>query len=315
MMHPVAVLQPELDPEDADLNRQTVARLVEQAVARSAKLVVLPEACISGLHRDAASQAEPIPGPSTAAISAVAGDALIALPLLEKSGDRIFSTCAIVGREGVRAVARKTHLFRDPAGLDAFCDSEIICPGGELSVLDLGDLRLGVLLGFDAEFPEAFRALTLRGADLIAVVMNGMEPDARYLSAIALRNHTPLLIANRIGFKKIYPLAPETNARALPLLQQKDGSFLIRCKGGSAIIDENGRIVAQPAREDSGGAEPLPEPLVEAPEHARIPSAHFQTEEILSASFSLNELRERRASSPYVAGRREALYRVKLRLV
>jgi predicted amidohydrolase len=307
MAYPVAVIQPELEPGEVEANRHTVTRMAAQAVAQGARLVVLPEACASDMYREAGALAESIPGPTTEVLSRIAGNALIALPLLEKKAGKVFSSCAIVGHDGVRATALKSHLFRDPSGVDSFQDEEVISAGKELSLLDLGDIRLGVLIGFDAEFPESFRTLALRGADIVAVMLNCIEPDLRFLGAMARRNRTPLLVSNRIGFRRIYPTVPEFSAMAMPLLQQKDGSFMIRCKGGSAIIDENGRTVAEPTQEEQRGLESL----AGAPERALIPRAHFQAEDILTASFRIDELRVQRLTSPYIAGRREELYRVK----
>ena len=151
---------------------------------------------------------------------------------------------------------------------------------------------------------EAFRALTLRGADLILVAQNSHEPDARFLSAMAVRNRVPLLVANRLGFRKVYPTVPEFSAGVMSLLQDKDGTFLMRSRGGSMIIDADGRIAAQPAQNVQQD--------LEATADARLheaPLAHFQEDEILSASFRIDDIRVQRLTSPFISERREELYR------
>jgi len=304
MAYPVAVLQPELEPGSVDDNRLTLTRLVAESAAGGALLIALPEACVSDLFREAGKLAETIPGPTTELLQRVAGNATVAVPLLEKKDGKVYSSCVFLDSSGIKGVARKSHLFRDATGHDAYQDAEVISAGGELSIIDLGEIKVGVLLGFDAEFPEAFRTLALRGADLVVVALNTLEPDRAFLSSMALRNRLPLLVANRLGFKKVYPTVPELTAMSQSLLQDKDGVFLARCKGSSVIIDENGRVAAEPGLATQRDLDDI----AGVPERLRIPQAHFQEEATLKASFKLDELRVKRLTTPYIAERREALY-------
>ncbi|HEY3320940.1 MAG TPA: carbon-nitrogen hydrolase family protein [Planctomycetota bacterium] len=301
MAYPVAVIQCTVRPGEIDANRLEITRLAGEAARHGAKLIVLPEACVSDIYRGAQALAETIPGPSTEMLSRVAGDATLALPLLEKAADgKVYSSCALISASGIRGVARKTHLFRDASGHDSFRDEEVIARSDSLSIVDLGDVRAGVLLGFDAEFPESFRALTLRGADLIIVAQNSLEPDHAFLSAMALRNRIPIAVANRLGFRRVYPVIPEFSAGALSLVQDRDGTFLMRCRGGSGIFDADGTRVAQPKEN------------IEAPEGTQPfgmrPVAHFQEEEVLIASLRIEEQRIQRATSPFLSERHEELY-------
>ena len=216
----------------------------------------------------------------------------------------VFSTCVFVSKDGVRGTARKTHLYRAASGHDAFRDAEIMQPGVELSIIDLGDANAGVLIGFDAEFPEAFRALAMRGADFIVVALNQIHVDVPFLSSMAVRNRIPLLVANRIGFRKIYPGVPEFSAMAMSLVQDKNGAFLARCRGGSVILDAAGHAMAEPGHHVQRDLESI----AGAPPAAIIPLAHFQQDEILSASFRIDELRVQRLTSPYFSERRPELY-------
>ncbi len=304
MAYPVAVIQPTIEAGDVEQNRQMLTRATAEAVASGARLILFPEACVSDLFRGAEKLAETIPGPTTELIARVAGTAVVAMPMLEKSADgKVFSSCALIAENGVRGVARKTHLYRDASGHDSYRDADLLSAGSELGLFDLGDVRVGMVIGFDAEFPEVFRTLSLRGADLICVAQNGLEPDLRYLSAMASRNRVPLLISNRLGFRKVYPAVPEFSAGALSLLQDRDGTFLMRSRGGSAIIDENGRVIAHPKQNVQTNLESA----AGVPFGAQ-PIAHFQEDEILTASFRVDDLRVQRITSPFIAERRDDLY-------
>ena len=304
MAYPVSVIQATLEPGDVDANRHEIQQLISAAATKGARLIVLPEACISDIFRGAEALAENIPGATTELVQRAAGDAIVAIPILERSGDSIYSTCAFVSKDGVRGIARKTHLYRDASGHDAFRDSEIMKAGAELSIVDLGDANAGVLIGFDAEFPEAFRALAMRGADFIVVALNQIHVDVPFLSAMAVRNRIPLLVANRIGFRRIYPGVPEFSAMAMSLVQDKQGAFLARCRGGSVILDAAGHAMAEPGHHVQRDLEMI----AGAPPAAIIPLAHFQQDEILSASFRIDELRVQRLTSPYFSERRPELY-------
>ena len=190
-----------------------------------------------------------IPGPLTEAFSKIAGAATIAVPILEKRCGRWHFQFVRAGeRERCRRRGAQDAFVPRSVGARIYSATRrLFAPGNELlNVFDAGDLRVGVALGFDADFPEVFRTLALKGADAILAVLNTVEPDAAFLAAMARRNRVAIAVANRIGFKRIYPAAPEFSAASSPIVQDKRGEFLIRCKGGSAIIGPDGAIAAQP---------------------------------------------------------------------
>jgi predicted amidohydrolase len=304
MAFPIAAVQFSIDPGEVLENREALALLAQEAVGRGAKLVLFPEASVSDLFRGAQTLAETVPGPTTELLQKIAGDAVLAVPLLEQSTAGVHSACVFIGRDGVRGIARKSHFYRDSRGFDSFQDGDVLTAAGELSVIDLGEIKCGVLLGFDSEFPEAFRTLALRGADVILVALNQLEPDYNLLAAMAVRNRLPVVVANRLGFRRVYPLQPEFSAGVLSLLQEKDGTFLMRCRGNSGILDVFGNLAARPHAhilEEDKKDERIRE------ENAR-PVAHFQEDEILMASFHFDELRVERLTSPYLSQRRTELY-------
>ena len=305
MAFPVSVIQLEIDAERPDDNLAAALSLCVQAIESGARLVLLPEAAVSDLFRGAEKHAQTIPGPLTENFKRIAGSALIALPLLERRAEKIHSACALIDASGVIGVARRTHLFRDPLGIDLLNELDIFQPGAELSVIEAHGLRIGFALGFDAQFPEVFRTLALKGADIVLCALNCVEPEYKFLSAMAACNRLPLAVANRVGFKIVYPAQPEFSATTEALLQDKHKNFLRRCIGGSAIIGAGGNLEAQSraaeTTENSIDNEALPE-------RAKIPAAYFQEEQILSASFRFEDLRLERLTHPLLAARRPNLY-------
>ena len=187
--------------------------------------------------------AERIPGPSTEMFADIAGDALIALPLLVSGPDgKTYSSCALIDESGPEYETRKTRLYRDPQGFDTFDEAEVMSAGTDLQIFDMDGAKIGVLLGRDATFPENFQTLASRGANLILVPQNCIEPDLEFLRKMAAQHHVPLLVANRLGFRAVYPSAPEQGAFAMPILLDKDCPAWVRCKGHSAIIGADGKF-------------------------------------------------------------------------
>jgi len=168
----IGVLQMEPHPGNAGANLATVASLLATRAARGLDLVVLPEFALCGQpasKMQAGAWAEPIPGPSTIALAAIAqaSDCRIVAAMIERDGRRLFNTAVLIGPHGpdgawgVESRYRKLHLTDS--------DATWATPGNlGLPTVDTPLGRIGMLIGFDALFPEAARVLALDGADLIA---------------------------------------------------------------------------------------------------------------------------------------------------
>lgn len=199
----VAGVQMDCALGDRAANLAAVARKLNEAADRGAKLVVFPECVTTGYgfesRAQAQSVAETIPGPGTDAVArectrlgvwAVFG-------LLEAAGDKLFNSAALVGPTGYFASYRKLHL--PCLGADRFTD-----PGDrQLAVHDLGGLKIGMNICFDGSFPEVSRVLTLLGADLVVLPTN-WATNARKMAELApvcraFENHIYYLAVNRVG--------------------------------------------------------------------------------------------------------------------
>ena len=88
----------------------------------------------------------------------------------ETDGDRIYNTCFVYDADGqLIARHRKVHLFDvDLPGM-SFHESHTFTPGNEITVFDTPFCRMGVAICFDVRFPEMFRAMARRGAQLICL--------------------------------------------------------------------------------------------------------------------------------------------------
>jgi predicted amidohydrolase len=162
----VAVVQFSPNSGDVAGNLDRVAG--ETAALGDTDLVVFPELVVTGSVADretAERLAESIPGVSTARLREIAASAgaFLVAGLIERDADseRLYNSAVLVGPSGVCGTYRKLHLAGE--------DRAWATPGDlGLPTFDIPAGRIGVLIGYDALFPEAARSLALDGADIIA---------------------------------------------------------------------------------------------------------------------------------------------------
>jgi len=198
----------QIDPQigEVDRNLARIARAVDDAAAAGAVLAVLPEAAVTGYAFASLDEALTV----ARRAGAVAADAIAGLAeshrmtiicgTLEAQGDEVFNTALIATPDGRRYTYRKMHL--PFLGVDRFATHGPEPP----SVIEVGGLRIGVLICYDLRFPEAARVCALDGADLIALPTNwpvGVDfHPGIFAPARATENHCYLLACDRVGTER-----------------------------------------------------------------------------------------------------------------
>ncbi|MEU2777122.1 nitrilase family protein [Streptomyces sp. NPDC007162] len=200
---------------DVDANLAAIADAVTQAAERGATLIVLPELCTTGYvfasREEAAALAEEVPdGPSTRFLTSLCArlGVHLAAGIAEREGDRLYNSAILLSPDGHLGTYRKVHLWDN--------ENTIFEPGDlGLPVFDTALGRLGMLVCYDAWFPEAFRALALQGVDAVCLPTNwvpipGQQPGkpAMALSlcqAAAHVNSIHVIAADRVGTERGQP--------------------------------------------------------------------------------------------------------------
>ncbi|SEA17322.1 carbon-nitrogen hydrolase family protein [Microbulbifer marinus] len=213
--------------ESVSANLAQARRLLEQAAARGAQLVLLPENFAHLSDRGSAGAAEPFAGTVEASAerhpiqhalrqwAAELGVWLVAgaVPLTERAdgapvpGGRTRSASLVYDTEGVlRARYDKIHLFdvevADAAG--SYRESASIEPGDELFTVATPWAELGLSICFDLRFPELYRQLALAGAEVLLVpaaftYVTGQAHWLTLLRARAVENGCFVVAANQGG--------------------------------------------------------------------------------------------------------------------
>lgn len=222
--------------DDKAANIKEAERWVRQAAQNGAKVVALPEVFIwRGRKTSEREQAEPIPGPSSAAMATLARELriyLLAGSLLEQIPDspKAYNTSLLIDPAGQTiALYRKIHLFDvDLANGVSLRESDTRAPGDAAVVgrCELGTMGLSIC--YDLRFPELYRALAQQGAQIIFV------PSA--FTAYTGEAHWESLLRARAIENQSYVIAPAQ-------FGQSAGSF--KTYGHTMIVDPWGKIVAE----------------------------------------------------------------------
>jgi predicted amidohydrolase len=229
--------------DDVAANVGAATALVEAAAAAGARLVALPETWAYKGHREGIrASAEAVDGPSNAALAQLAGRLgifVLAGSIYEPSPrpGRVFNTSALFGPHGdLLAAYRKIHLFDVTAGTKVYSESDDVTPGADLvtAEIDVGSsdsaatVTLGLTICYDLRFPELYRSLALRGAQILCV------PSA--FTAYTGAAHWEVLLRARAVENGCFVIAPGQVGEHLP------GRA---CFGHSMIVDPWGAVLAE----------------------------------------------------------------------
>lgn len=221
--------------QDVEANRTRMVAAAEEAAASGSHLVLFPELANTGYFRfgdlDFISRyvrlAEPVPGPTTEALGAVAWrlGIYIIVGLLEahpRIPGAVYNSAALLAPNGrVLGVHRKVHL-----GID---EKKVFFAGDRADVyrIDLGNLAMMVC--YDGVMPELSRVMALKGAEIICGVyaapgwLPGGNRRLEHIAGMRAReNGAYYVLCNRVG-------------------RQDDWQFI----GGTTVAAPNGEILAQ----------------------------------------------------------------------
>ncbi len=216
-------------------NLQRVVQWVRQARSAGADLVCFPEMNISGYANSTAmaSAAQPVPGPSTRVVSNLAretGMIILAGTAEENPHGKPFASHCVFWPDGRLDTYRKLHL--------APPEQAYYTPGDQVPVFQADHFKFGILLCYDAHFPEISSAMAAQGAEILFM------PHASPRSSAAEKHQSWL--------------------RHLPARAFDNGVFVVACNqwganangldfpGNSLVIGPSGMVLA---KNDSGDGE------------------------------------------------------------
>ena len=202
--------------EDVDRNLETADRLTRHAASQGAQLVVLPEKwTVLGRSEVMEERAQTLDGPAAMwakDTAAELGIDLIAGTLVERrpGQHKTANTSLHVDPDGAIAAAyRKMHMFDVEVDGTIYAESAREQAGDEVVTTTIAagseqPRTLGMTICYDVRFPELYRALSERGAEILAVPAAFTLATTRdhwetLLRARAIENQCFVIAANQIG--------------------------------------------------------------------------------------------------------------------
>jgi N-carbamoylputrescine amidase len=270
---------------DVDANIATAERLVRQAAAKGAQIILIQELfetpyfCIEQDSRHLRLATSVADNRAIRHFTKIARELRVVLPIsfFEKSNNSYFNSIVILDADGSNlGLYRKAHIPNGPG----YQEKNYFSPGDTgFKVWDTAYARIGVGICWDQWFPECARSMALMGAELLfyptaigsepppAQPVNSRDHWQRTQQGHAAANLTPVIVSNRIGVERA--------------LQDPEGLY-IKFYGSSFIADPTGAKLAE-AGEDG--------------------------EAVLTATFDLAALAEQRDNWFVFRDRRPELYR------
>ena len=275
----VAALQTALT-DDVASNVERVTALAREAAAKGAQ-IILPSELFEGHYfcrtqREADfARARPVEShPTLRHFQRLAAELGVVIPVsfYEQAGPERYNSVAVFDADGRNlGLYRKSHIPDGPGYQEKF----FFQPGNTgFRAFATRFGTIGVAICWDQWFPEAARAMTLAGAEILfyptAIGSEPEEPELdsrdswqRVMVGHAVANAVGVVAANRIGV-------------------EGEGNASITFYGSSFVADARGETIAQLGRTETG---------------------------IALATFDLEDLRRIRASMGFFRDRRPSLYR------
>ncbi|MGE5702659.1 MAG: carbon-nitrogen hydrolase family protein [Clostridia bacterium] len=202
----VAIAQIRGVKADLAYNKKRVMEMIEQAHELQADYLLFPEFFLTGNELSIASDhtASSSIHVSTSAMLAEIGEQCrryqigVVIGLVEAEADQQYNAAVLIDKQGKTVgTYRKIHLFE--------YEQSRFSHGRELPVFDLPEVRMGIMISHDMEYPEVARILALNGAQLLVVLSSSTvldtEQDSLYLRGRAMENHLFIACANKVGLE------------------------------------------------------------------------------------------------------------------
>ena len=280
----VGLIQLSCSP-DPEANLEKAVQRSREAARNGAQIVCLPELFRTQYfcQREDPSLfdlAEPIPGPTTEAMSRLARETKISMivSLFEKRTRGLYhNTAVLIGKDGnIAGLYRKMHIPDDPL----YYEKYYFAPGDlGFKAFDTDVARIGTLVCWDQWYPEGARLTALHGAQILfyptAIGWHPAEKEQYGIAqhdawrtiqrAHAIANGVFVAVVNRVGHETGNILGNESKGAGLEFW------------GKSFLADPFGRVLAE---------------------------ASHDREEILCAEVNLKEIEEVRRNWPFLRDRR-----------
>ncbi len=221
---------------DRELNRKQGLQAARTAAESGAEVICFAELAFDPFYpqkpaiADVLQLAEPVPGPTTEAFSALAKayGVVIILNVFERDGTQTFDSSPVIGPTGeIMGVTRMLHITE----YEGFHEQGYYHPGDhDAPVYRTPFGTIGIAICYDRHYPEYMRHLAHLGAEVVFIPQAGAEgewPEGLYeaeMRVTAFQNGYFTALCNRVGKEEVLTFS-----------------------GSSFVCDPAGRVIARAA--------------------------------------------------------------------
>ena len=202
---------------DKQANLDKVGRFIDEAAARGAQFVSMPENVHFCGHKDGTfASAEPVPGPMSEFFAAKAKQHKIWLHCgsigeVIPGETKLYNTTLLYNPNGELAGRyEKIHMYDvEIKNGPVTRESDTKKPGNKVVVCDTEFCKVGLSICYDMRFPEMYRIMALKGAKVLFVPANytmftGKDHWECILKARAIENQCYVVAPAQIGKKPAF---------------------------------------------------------------------------------------------------------------
>ena len=227
----LALVQQDTAWHDPATNLARAREAAAQAVRGGAQVVAFCELFTTGFTMSPEPFAEAVPGPTVEALAQLAKElgVWIVGSCVERHEPRPYNAAFALRPDGsLAATYRKIHPF-------SFGEENHHYVGGEdCPLFELDGLKAGLQICYDLRFPETFRSLSARGAELVFVPANWPSRRQTHwstlLAARAIENQMVVCGINRVGRD------PNVEYPGLSVVHDAKGEVLAKGDGEPGLV-------------------------------------------------------------------------------
>jgi len=180
-------------------NKTRAVRAFEQCAVEGCQLICFPEAFLTSVNLPRLKEVgESIPGPTSDFLCCMAKEKkmYVVAGIIEIKESRVCSSAVLINDEGkILYIYRRMHLYS--------LESRFLTPGTFCEVMDTPLGRLGIIIGYDINFPETTRLLFKQKVEIIicpAQLLESFTKTVRFMTiSRAAENCCYLLFCSSVG--------------------------------------------------------------------------------------------------------------------
>jgi predicted amidohydrolase len=137
---------------------------------KKAELMVLPELCLSGYYFSNKKELAKLSNSENhqkmmEGLQKIAqiNNTVLIVGIAEIEGNDLFNTAVVIGPNGLIGKHRKVNISKN---------EKIFSRGTDFEIIEINNVKIGIAICFDCWFPESFRLLSMRGAQIICCPTN-----------------------------------------------------------------------------------------------------------------------------------------------